>query len=50
LRSAGGAEETILRADIKELKSSGLSLMPEGLENVLKPQDIADVIAFIKSK
>ena len=30
LRNVGGTEETILRGDLKELKSSGLSLMPEG--------------------
>ena len=29
--------------------STGLSLMPAGLEKDLKRQDIADVIAFVKS-
>ena len=47
LRLAGGAEETILRNNIKDLASSGRSLMPEGFETGLKPQDLADVIAFI---
>jgi putative membrane-bound dehydrogenase-like protein len=50
LRQASGTEETLLRRDVKELKSSGLSLMPEGFENALTPQDVADLIAFIKSK
>ena len=45
---AGGLTETILRSDIAELRASALSLMPEGLESTLTPQDIADVIAFIK--
>ncbi|MDQ6630917.1 MAG: c-type cytochrome, partial [Verrucomicrobiota bacterium] len=50
LKTIGGAEETILRRDLKELKSSGLSLMPEGFENALLSQDAADLIAFLKAK
>ncbi|MBI3882394.1 MAG: c-type cytochrome [Verrucomicrobia bacterium] len=48
LKLQGGAEETILRAELKSLTGSGLSLMPEGLEAALKPQDVADLIAYIK--
>ena len=47
LRMAGGAEETILRTNLKELTSSGRSLMPEGFEAGLNPQDLADLIACI---
>jgi putative heme-binding domain-containing protein len=47
LRIAGGAEELIPRNDLKELTSSGRSLMPEGFEAGLKPQDLADVIAYV---
>jgi putative heme-binding domain-containing protein len=47
LRMAGGAEETILRSNLKELTSSGRSLMPEGFEAGLKPQDLADLIAYV---
>ena len=50
LRNAGGTEETILRGDIKELTSSRLSFMPEGFENTLMPQDMADLIAYIRSR
>jgi putative membrane-bound dehydrogenase-like protein len=50
LRNAGGTDETILRNDLKELTSSKLSLMPEGFENILKPQDMADLIAYIRSR
>jgi putative heme-binding domain-containing protein len=50
LRSQGGTEEVLLRGDIAELRSSGVSLMPEGLENVLKPTDMADLLAFVRSK
>ena len=49
IRSAGGVEETILRADLKDLSSSALSLMPEGLEAALAPQAMADLIFYILS-
>jgi putative membrane-bound dehydrogenase-like protein len=47
LRNASGAEEVLLRNDLSELGSSGLSLMPEGFEQSLKPQDMADLIAYL---
>ena len=50
LRLPGGAEFPVLRADIAEEKPSNRSLMPEGLETVLKPQDVADVIAWLRAK
>jgi putative heme-binding domain-containing protein len=43
----GGAEETVLRRDVTEIKASQLSLMPEGLEQSINPQEMADVIAFV---
>ena len=49
LRNAGGQDDTVLRANLVELKTSGLSMMPEGLEANLSPQAMADLIAFIKS-
>ncbi|MBM3877225.1 MAG: c-type cytochrome [Verrucomicrobia bacterium] len=49
LRNAGGQDDTVLRADLVELKTGGLSMMPEGLEANLNPQAMADLIAFIKS-
>jgi putative heme-binding domain-containing protein len=50
LRNAEGTEETILRGDIKELTSSRLSFMPDGFENTLTPQDMADLVAYIRSR
>ncbi|WP_437188271.1 PVC-type heme-binding CxxCH protein [Planctomicrobium sp. SH668] len=49
LRKAEGIEATIQRDQIDQLVSSGLSLMPEGFEKELTPQQIADLITFIKS-
>lgn len=49
LRRAEAKEDVVLRDQLDELLSNGVSLMPEGLEKDLSPQQIADVIAFIKS-
>ena len=50
LRSTDGREETLLRSELKELSSSGLSLMPEGFEKALQPQDMADLLAALGVK
>jgi putative membrane-bound dehydrogenase-like protein len=47
LKVQGGKLETLPRTDIDALKISELSLMPEGLEKQLKPQEIADLFAFL---
>ena len=45
----GGIRESILRRDIQEIRATGISLMPEGLEQAMSPQDVADLIAYLKS-
>ncbi len=47
MRLPGGTEVVILRNELKELTSSGRSLMPDGFENILDPRALADLIAFI---
>jgi putative heme-binding domain-containing protein len=47
LRAAGGAEHVLLRGEIREITSSGLSPMPEGLEQGLTPQQMADLIQYV---
>lgn len=49
LVQGGGLQETILRSDIASMRASGLSLMPEGLEQAIPPQAMADLIAFLKT-
>ncbi len=49
LRMANGVEEVIPRDRIRELRASSLSLMPDGVEKAMKPQDLADLIAFLQS-
>lgn len=50
VRNAGGFEQTILQRDIRKLRNTGASLMPEGLENALSPQDMADLIGYIRGR
>ncbi|QEG39873.1 PVC-type heme-binding CxxCH protein [Roseimaritima ulvae] len=50
LLSNDGKRETILRTEIEELRASGKSLMPEGLEKDLSPQAVADLIAWLTAK
>jgi putative heme-binding domain-containing protein len=47
VRQAFGKEDVIQRSNIKGMKSQGQSLMPEGLESGLKPQDLANLLEFI---
>jgi putative membrane-bound dehydrogenase-like protein len=47
LRRANDVQETILRGNIEEISGSGRSLMPEGLEKKIAPQEMADLLAFI---
>jgi putative membrane-bound dehydrogenase-like protein len=49
LVQGGGGQETVLRSDIQEMRASGLSLMPEGLEQNMTPQDLANLIAYVKT-
>ncbi|MBA4146592.1 MAG: HEAT repeat domain-containing protein [Verrucomicrobia bacterium] len=50
LRRAESTEETILRSNIERITSSGLSIMPEGLEANIPPQDMADLLAYLAGK
>ena len=47
LKVQGGKLETVARADVDEMTVSNVSLMPEGVEKQLKPQEIADLFAFL---
>lgn len=49
LKRADNQQDEILRSDIEELRSTGLSLMPEGLEKEIDPQTMADLIAYLLS-
>jgi len=47
LRGPNGTETALLRSQIARLQPSGQSLMPEGLEIGLTPQDLADLLEYL---
>jgi putative heme-binding domain-containing protein len=47
LRRADGAQDIVPRAQIEELRGTGKSLMPEGLESTLSEENIADLLEFL---
>jgi putative heme-binding domain-containing protein len=49
LAEPDGRQHVLLRADLEELSETDRSFMPEGLEQDLNPQDLADVFAFLQS-
>jgi len=48
LRAEEGKESVILRRDIEELTTSTISMMPENLEEEVSPQDVADLLGFLR--
>ena len=49
LRRGEKAEDTVLRDQIDEIQATGKSVMPDGLEMQLSKQDVADLIAYLRS-
>ena len=41
-------DETILRKNVAAIRASSVSLMPDGLEEHLSKQDLADLIAYLR--
>ncbi len=48
LRRGANDDQIVLREDIKEIVPSGVSLMPEGLENAIPIPDMRDLLAFLR--
>ncbi|MFM9068378.1 MAG: hypothetical protein ACKOUR_13755, partial [Planctomycetota bacterium] len=42
-------EVRVPRTEIEELRPSQVSVMPSGLDQQLTPQELADLIAFLRS-
>ena len=49
LRRPDGQADTVLRQDIEEVRSTGTSLMPEGLEKSITVEEMADLLGFLKN-
>jgi putative heme-binding domain-containing protein len=47
LRRSEGLQDFVRRSQIAELRSTGKSLMPDGFEENLSPEDVADLMAFL---
>jgi putative heme-binding domain-containing protein len=47
LKTQGGKLEAVPRSEVEEMSVSPVSLMPEGVEKQLRPQEIADLFAFL---
>ena len=50
LATGPDTEQRIARADIKEIAPGPMSPMPPGMEAILTTQEIADLVAFLKSR
>ena len=50
LRVTGGSEQAVLRSDIEGMEPMKLSLMPTGFESALKPQDLADLLSWLRAQ
>ena len=50
LTLSGGKQQTIGRAEIEQMKISDVSLMPEGIEKDVTPEQMADLLAFLKAR
>lgn len=49
LRGSEGKEQVVLRGDLEQLRSTGKSLMPEGVEQDVTQQDLADIIEYLRT-
>lgn len=49
LKRTEGVQETLLRQNIKNITGNSLSLMPEGLEAIINPQQMSDMLAYLLS-
>jgi putative membrane-bound dehydrogenase-like protein len=49
LKRAENQRDTVLRQDIEEVRSTGTSLMPEGLEKAITVEEMGDLLHFLKN-
>ena len=50
LRRAEAIDETILRQNIEQITGSGKSIMPEGLEQSIDPQQMSDLLVYLLAR
>jgi len=47
LRTAELAEIRVARSDVEDMKESSLSIMPQGLEKTMSPQELSDLLEYL---
>jgi putative heme-binding domain-containing protein len=48
LRTAFDTEEIVTRSNISEFVASGVSLMPDGLEQTMTKEELGNIIAYLR--
>ena len=48
LRRSDSEDEILLRSNVAEIRASGVSLMPDGLEQNMSKNDLADLISYLQ--
>jgi putative membrane-bound dehydrogenase-like protein len=48
LHLADGRRTTVQRSEIEDLRSTGVSLMPEGMQHELEPAELFDLIEYVR--
>jgi putative heme-binding domain-containing protein len=49
LSSGEGVVKSVAYREIEQARYSNVSLMPEGIDKILKPREIADLVAYLKA-
>ncbi len=49
LRLADGKSVTLARSELESLESTGVSLMPAGMERTLKPDEMAELVWYLRN-
>jgi putative heme-binding domain-containing protein len=47
LKRAENATDSVLRIDVEQIRSTGKSIMPEGLEKEIDAQAMSDLVAYL---
>ena len=50
IKLPGGVSENVARSQLKKFETTGMSLMPVGLEAAISHDDMADLLAFLKQR
>lgn len=49
IQQQGGERKYVLKADVEQFKTTGVSLMPDGFEKNITIQQMSDLLAFLKN-